>query len=102
MTRNDRAAQRTTQNTADTGLTRAQRNAFWGCSGGWAMDGFNWTIFGLVLAPTMAVLLPAAGIAATPANVGWYGQISTALFLLGWGCSFIWGPSQTASAASPR
>jgi len=56
------------------------------------MDGFNWTIFGLVLAPTMTVLLPAAGIKATPGNIGWYGQISAALFLMGWGCSFIWGP----------
>lgn len=73
-------------------LDQAQRHAFWGSFGGWAMDGFNWTIFGLVLAPTMAVLLPAAGIKATPENVGWYGQISAALFLFGWGCSFIWGP----------
>ncbi|MEW1827217.1 MFS transporter [Streptomyces sp. NPDC088196] len=73
-------------------LTPAQRHAFWGSFGGWAMDGFNWTIFGLVLAPTMADLLPRAGIADTTGNVGWYGQISAALFLLGWGCSFIWGP----------
>ncbi|WBO61817.1 MFS transporter [Streptomyces camelliae] len=73
-------------------LTKAQRHAFWGSFGGWAMDGFNWTIFGLVLAPTMDTLLPRAGIAATPENIGWYGQISAALFLLGWGCSAIWGP----------
>ncbi|WP_081389541.1 MFS transporter [Mycobacterium colombiense] len=73
-------------------LTTAQRRAFWGSFGGWAMDGFNWTVFGLVLAPTMATLLPRAGIAATAANVGWYGQISAAIFLLGWGCSAVWGP----------
>ncbi|MEU1161289.1 MFS transporter [Streptomyces sp. NPDC005921] len=73
-------------------LTKAQRHAFWGSFGGWAMDGFNWTIFGLVLAPTMTELLPRAGIAVTADNIGWYGQISAALFLLGWGCSFIWGP----------
>jgi MFS family permease len=88
--------QATRSTTSGTGpappLDRGQRQAFWGSFGGWAMDGFNWTIFGLVLAPTMAVLLPAAGIAATPENVGWYGQISAALFLLGWGCSFVWGP----------
>ncbi|WP_082990444.1 MULTISPECIES: MFS transporter [unclassified Mycobacterium] len=73
-------------------LTKAQQRAFWGSFGGWAMDGFNWTVFGLVLAPTMATLLPRAGIEATPANVGWYGQISAAIFLLGWGCAAIWGP----------
>ncbi|MFD7992003.1 MFS transporter [Streptomyces mexicanus] len=78
--------------TAPGRLTPAQRRAFWGSFGGWAMDGFNWTIFALVLAPTMTELLPRAGIAATPGNIGWYGQISAALFLLGWGCSFIWGP----------
>jgi len=73
-------------------LTSLQRRAFWGSFGGWAMDGFNWTVFALVLAPTMTTLLPREGIAATAANIGWYGQISAALFLLGWGCSAIWGP----------
>ncbi|MCM3265605.1 MFS transporter [Streptomyces thermoviolaceus] len=73
-------------------LTPAQRRAFWGSFSGWAMDGFNWTVFGLVLAPTMTELLPRAGIAATADNIGWYGQISAALFLLGWGCSAVWGP----------
>jgi MFS family permease len=73
-------------------LTKPQRRAFWGSFGGWAMDGFNWTVFGLVLAPTMATLLPRAGIEPTAANIGWYGQISAAIFLLGWGCSAIWGP----------
>jgi MFS family permease len=56
------------------------------------MDGFNWTIFGPVLAPTMDTLLPRAGIDPTPENIGWYGRISTALFLLGWDCFAIWGP----------
>ncbi len=56
------------------------------------MDGFNWTVFGLVLAPTMVALLPRAGIEPSAANIGWYGQISAAIFLLGWGCSAIWGP----------
>lgn len=56
------------------------------------MDGFNWTIFGLILAPAMARLLPAAGIADTPDNVAWYGEISAAMFLGGWGLAFMWGP----------
>lgn len=73
-------------------LTGAEKRTFWASFGGWAMDGFNWTVFGLVLAPTMQELLPKSGIAATSDNVGWYGEISAALFLLGWGFSFIWGP----------
>jgi MFS family permease len=73
-------------------LTSAQKRAFWSSFGGWAMDGFNWTIFALVLAPTMEALLPNAGVEATADNIAWYGEISAACFLLGWGCSFIWGP----------
>ncbi|MFF4258691.1 MFS transporter [Streptomyces sp. NPDC001663] len=92
MTINDPTTTPTTAPTAPEKLTKGQRHAFWGSFGGWAMDGFNWTIFGLVLAPTMTTLLPRAGIEATPENIGWYGQISAALFLLGWGCSAIWGP----------
>lgn len=74
-----------------TRLTPAQRNAVVGSFGGWAMDGYNWTIFTLVLAPAMMELLPKEGIPGTPGNVGYYGEISTAIFLAGWGCSFVWG-----------
>ncbi|MGW4125984.1 MFS transporter [Nocardia sp. NPDC004711] len=73
-------------------MTPQQRNAFWGSFGGWAMDGFTLATFGLVLAPTLRDLLPRSGVAATTANIGFYGQLSGALFLLGWGCSFVWGP----------
>ncbi|MGI5135365.1 MULTISPECIES: MFS transporter [unclassified Streptomyces] len=73
-------------------LTKAQRHAFWGSFSGWAMDGFSWTIPGLVLVPALSVLLPTGGISADPENIGWYGQISAAVFLLGWGFAFIWGP----------
>ncbi|MFB8273222.1 MFS transporter [Streptomyces sp. NPDC055955] len=88
------------QSTATTGtptptptrLTGPQRHAFWGSFGGWAMDGFSWTIPGLVLAPALTALLPASNISVTPDNIGWHGQVSAAVFLLGWGCAFIWGP----------
>ncbi|HEX3785408.1 MAG TPA: MFS transporter [Pseudonocardiaceae bacterium] len=84
--------ERSQQLAPTTKLTSAGRNAFWSSFGGWAMDGYNWTIFGLVLAPAMARLLPASGYADSTDNVGYFGQISSAIFLLGWGCSFIWGP----------
>jgi MFS family permease len=53
------------------------------------MDSF---IYALVLAPALTELLPRSGYAATPANVGLAGSILFALFLVGWGLSFIWGP----------
>ena len=90
--RSDRGVNTEARSDEPVRLTKPQRRAFWGSFGGWAMDGFNWTVFGLVLAPTMVALLPRAGIEPTAANIGWYGQISAAIFLLGWGCSAIWGP----------
>ncbi len=53
------------------------------------MDSF---IYALVLAPALTELLPKSGIANTPGNVGLAGSILFALFLVGWGLSFIWGP----------
>jgi len=73
-------------------MTPVQRNAFLGSFGGWAVDGFSLATFGLVLAPTLTDLLPRSGIAPNVGNIGFYGQLSGAVFLLGWGCSFIWGP----------
>jgi MFS family permease len=37
-------------------------------------------------------LLPRSGIAATQANIGFYGGVLFAIFLAGWGCAFLWGP----------
>src|ERR1700744_2305632 len=53
------------------------------------MDSF---IYALVLTPALTELLPRSGFAATSTNVGLAGSILFALFLVGWGLSFIWGP----------
>ena len=53
------------------------------------MDSF---IYALVLVPALKELLPQSGLAPTPRNTGFYGGLLFALFLIGWGCSFIWGP----------
>jgi MFS family permease len=53
------------------------------------MDSF---IYALVLAPALTELLPKSGFAGTAGNVGLAGSILFALFLIGWGLSFIWGP----------
>lgn len=75
-----------------TPLTREQIGGFWAVYAGWVLDGVDSVIYALVLIPALAELLPNSGIAATPANLGMYGSILFALFLIGWGLSFIWGP----------
>jgi len=75
-----------------TPLNRTQIVGFWGAWGGWTLDGMDSFIYALVLAPALTELLPHSGYAATPANVGLAGSILFALFLVGWGLSFIWGP----------
>jgi len=75
-----------------TPLTRNQTRGFWAAWGGWALDGMDSFIYALVLVPALAELLPQSGVAATPANVGYYGGVLFALFLIGWGLSMAWGP----------
>ena len=53
------------------------------------MDSF---IYALVLVPSLRELLPPSGIPATKGNVGLYGGTLFALFLVGWGMAFLWGP----------
>lgn len=53
------------------------------------MDSF---IYALVMVPALRELLPKSGLAGDQANVGFYGGLLFALFLVGWGCSLIWGP----------
>jgi MFS family permease len=73
-------------------LTRNQLRTFWAAWAGWALDGMDSFIYALVLVPALKELLPASGLAATAQNTGFYGGLLFALFLIGWGCSFIWGP----------
>ncbi len=75
-----------------TPLTRAQITGFWGAWAGWTLDGMDSVIYALVMAPALAELLPNSGYQATPAMIGLVGSILFALFLVGWGLSFIWGP----------
>jgi MFS family permease len=75
-----------------TRLTSAQLTGFWAAWSGWTLDGMDSFIYALVLSPALSELLPKSGIAKTPENVGLAGSILFALFLVGWGLSFIWGP----------
>jgi MFS family permease len=75
-----------------TPLNSNQIKGFWAAWGGWCLDGMDAFIYALVLVPALTELLPRSGIEATPGNIGYYGSILFALFLLGWGLSMIWGP----------
>jgi MFS family permease len=78
--------------TTKTPLNSNQIKGFWAAWGGWTLDGMDAFIYALVLVPALTELLPRSGIAATPGNIGFYGSVLFALFLLGWGMSMIWGP----------
>src|SRR5579871_3119611 len=73
-------------------LTSSQKRAFWAAWGGWTMDGMDSFILSLVLVPALREVLPRSGIPATTANVGYYGGLLFALFMVGWGIALIWGP----------
>lgn len=77
---------------AKTPLNRQQIVGFWAAWFGWMLDGMDSVIYALVLGPALAELLPVSGIEPTAGNIGYVGSIMFALFLIGWGLSFIWGP----------
>jgi len=78
--------------TAKTPLTKNQVRGFWAAWGGWALDGMDSFIYALVMVPALRDLLPRSGVPATPENLGYYGGLLFALFLVGWGLSLLWGP----------
>lgn len=75
-----------------TPLNRQQIIGFWAAWFGWMLDGMDSVIYALVLSPALAELLPKSGMDASPASIAEAGSIMFALFLIGWGMSFIWGP----------
>ena len=77
---------------ARTPLSRSQITGFWAAWAGWTLDGMDSFIYALVLSPALTELLPKSGMASTPSNVGFVGSVMFAIFLVGWGLAFIWGP----------
>src|SRR5271155_2597576 len=49
-------------------------------------------IFALVMVPALKELLPRSGLRSDVAGIGYYGGLLFAIFLVGWGCAFLWGP----------
>ncbi len=78
--------------TTRTKLSRQQIVGFWAAWSGWTLDGMDSVIYALVMTPALTELLPKSGIAATGTNVASTGSLLFALFLVGWGVSFLWGP----------
>src|SRR5439155_17513237 len=73
-------------------LTANQRRGFAAAWGGWTLDGMDSFIYALVMVPALRELLPRSGITGDAANIGYYGGLLFALFLVGWGMSLVWGP----------
>jgi MFS family permease len=73
-------------------LTRNQIRGFWASWLGLTLDGMDSFLYALVLVPALRELLPRSGIKADQSTIGLYGSILFALFLIGWGLSFLWGP----------
>jgi MFS family permease len=73
-------------------LTRNQVRGFWASWTGLALDGMDSFLYALVLVPALRDLLPRSGLEADQSTVGLYGSILFAMFLIGWGLSFLWGP----------
>lgn len=82
----------TTSAVPRTPLTPEQIRGFLASWGGWALDGMDSFIYALVLVPALKELLPRSGVQPTPANLGYYGGLLFALFLIGWGFASFWGP----------
>jgi MFS family permease len=75
-----------------TKLNRDQITGFLAAWFGWILDGMDAFIYALVLGPALTELLPKSGYAANTENIGFFGSIMFALFLIGWGMAFLWGP----------
>jgi len=73
-------------------LTANQRRGFFAAWGGWVLDGMDSFIYALVMLPALRELLPRSGISGDQSHIGFYGGLLFALFLVGWGCSLVWGP----------
>ncbi len=73
-------------------LTSDQIRGFWAAWAGWTLDGMDSFIFALVLAPALTELLPKSGMASSSTHVALAASVLFAVFLVGWGMSFVWGP----------
>jgi MFS family permease len=55
-------------------------------------DGMDSFIYALVMVPALRSCCARSGDSGDAANIGYYGGLLFALFLVGWGMSLVWGP----------
>lgn len=69
---------------------RSAKHVFWASYFGWLLDGYDTTIYAFVLLAALGFILPNSGI--SKAHIAAYGLSYFAIFLIGWGTAFIFGP----------
>ncbi len=67
------------------------QRVFWATWFGWMLDGFDSSMYSYILVAALTDLLPASGLDASRANIGFYGGLLFSIFMLGWACSMVWG-----------
>jgi MFS family permease len=68
-----------------------QRHAFYAAWGGWVLDSMDASLYAQVLVPALRELLPRSGHTAGVAELGKWGGVLFSLFMVGWGCSAVFG-----------
>jgi len=73
------------------GLDRPQKHAFLAAWGGWVLDSMDASLYAQVLVPALEELLPRSGYPADLGAIGKWGGTLFSLFMVGWGCSVLFG-----------
>lgn len=71
-------------------MDASAKHVFWASYFGWLLDGYDTTIYAFVILAALPVLLTGSGLKG--ANVAPYALSFFAIFLVGWGTAFIFGP----------
>lgn len=72
-------------------LATSPTRVFWATWFGWMLDGFDSSMYGYILVAALSELLPASGLHADRATIGFYGGLLFSVFMLGWAASMLWG-----------
>ncbi len=71
-------------------MDASAKHVFWASYFGWLLDGYDTTIYAFVLVASLTFLLPNSGI--SKSLLASYGLDYFAIFLVGWGTAFLFGP----------
>ncbi len=73
-------------------MDASAKHVFWASYFGWLLDGYDTTIYAFVIVASLGFLMPASGIHLTIAERTYYVLVFFAIFLVGWGTAFTFGP----------